>query len=67
MTRHLKLSAMPLLALLGTSAAAETVRYRYDARGRLVQVTRADTPTPTNTRFTFDRADNRVRKTVTAP
>lgn len=48
--------------------AAETIRYTYDARGRLVSVVRSGGPAPaTTTAYQFDKADNRTRKTVTTP
>jgi len=60
---------MLLLALgvagAGGAAAAETISYRYDARGRLVQVERRTGPAaPVITRYTYDAANNRTAKTV---
>ncbi len=54
-------------ALASTSAtAAETIRYVYDARGRLIKVERfvASNPTVTSD-YEYDRADNRKRVKVT--
>ena len=57
------------LAALGCAAAAfaaETITYRYDARGRLVKVERTGTVNNNvNTSYTYDKADNRTNKTVT--
>ena len=59
------------LLLAGAAAAAptiaaETVTYRYDARGRLVRVERAGTVNNNvATNYTFDKADNRTAKTTT--
>ncbi len=46
--------------------AAETIVYRYDARGRLVEVRRTDNvSTNVTTHYSYDKADNRVVKTTT--
>lgn len=57
--------AAGLSAACATSAAtaAETVRYTYDARGRLVSVVRVG-PAPRTTGYVYDRADNRTNKTT---
>ncbi len=47
--------------------AAQTIRYTYDARGRLITVARTGGPAPATTRYIHDRADNRTRKTTTTP
>jgi len=50
----------------GLAAAAETVNYSYDAKGRLVKV--AHTGTVNNnvvSNYSFDKADNRVNVNVT--
>ncbi|HEX8064069.1 MAG TPA: hypothetical protein VF535_12750 [Allosphingosinicella sp.] len=54
-------------ALAAASAmAAETIVYRYDARGRVVRVERSGTVNNNVvTAYTFDKADNRVAKTTT--
>ena len=52
---------VPVLAI-----AAETITYRYDARGRLVRVERSGTVNNNvATNYTFDKADNRLVKTTT--
>jgi YD repeat-containing protein len=46
--------------------AAETVIYRYDARGRLVKVEHSGSVNNNvNTSYTYDKADNRANKTTT--
>ena len=50
----------------GAASAAETIVYRYDARGRLVRVERSGSVNNTvATDYAFDKADNRVTKTTT--
>jgi len=52
---------VPALAI-----AAETIAYRYDARGRLVRVERSGTVNNNVvTNYIFDKADNRLVKTTT--
>ena len=52
--------------LAAPAAAAETITYSYDARGRLVQVARAGTVNNgVTTTHQYDKADNRVSKTTT--
>ncbi|HEY0130448.1 MAG TPA: hypothetical protein VGB57_03515 [Allosphingosinicella sp.] len=55
-------------AVVAASAAlaAETIVYRYDARGRLVKIERSGTVNNNvATSYGFDKADNRVVKTTT--
>ena len=55
-----------IAAASAAAIAAETVDYRYDARGRLVRVERSGTVNDNvATNYTFDKADNRVAKTTT--
>ena len=50
----------------GLAAAAETIAYGYDARGRLVKVERTGTVNNNVvTTYTLDNADNRTNKTTT--
>jgi YD repeat-containing protein len=55
--------------ILGTAAsaeAAETITYQYDARGRLVQVSRSGSVNNgVNTSYAHDKANNRTGKTTT--
>ena len=69
MSRSRKWEAMAVAsAITAASAAAiaaETVDYRYDARGRLVRVERSGSVNNNvNTSYTFDKADNRTGKTT---
>jgi YD repeat-containing protein len=54
-------------ALVAVAAyAAETITYKYDARGRLVQVNRTGTVNNNVvTNYSYDKADNRTNKTTT--
>ena len=55
-----------IAAASAAAIAAETVDYRYDARGRLVRVERSGTVNNNvATNYTFDKADNRLGKTTT--
>lgn len=61
------LAAVALL-LAGTApiAAAETISYTYDARGRLIRVNHAGSVNDgVQTSYTLDKDDNRLNKTVT--
>jgi YD repeat-containing protein len=52
---------VPALAM-----AVETIHYRYDARGRLIDVVRNDGASANVvTNYTYDKADNRTSKTTT--
>jgi uncharacterized protein RhaS with RHS repeats len=54
-------AAVPALAI-----AAETLAYRYDARGRLVRVERSGSVNNgVATNYSYDKADNRTAKTTT--
>jgi YD repeat-containing protein len=53
------------IALPGIAAAAETITYTYDARGRLVEVERVQPSVTVKTKYTYDKADNRTKKEVT--
>jgi len=49
----------------GAAAAAETIGYRYDARGRLVKVERSGGPkSGAVTTYSYDKANNRTNKNV---
>ncbi len=59
--------AILILILLGAAAyAAETITYKYDARGRLIQVNHTGTVNSNVvTNYSLDRADNRNSKVTT--
>lgn len=68
--RHVYYLSTAVLLLVSTSAhAAETQKYRYDAKGRLVKVERTGTVNNgVTTEYTHDKADNRTRlKTTGSP
>jgi YD repeat-containing protein len=52
-------AAVPALAI-----AAETIVYRYDARGRLSVVVRNTGAGNVTTTYSYDKADNRTAKTT---
>jgi hypothetical protein len=55
------IAAVPALAI-----AAETITYRYDAKGRLVRIERSGTiNNNVATNYSFDKADNRLGKVTT--
>lgn len=55
-----------LLTISGPALAAETIKYIYDARGRLIRVERTGTVNNNvTTNYTIDKADNRTNKTTT--
>jgi YD repeat-containing protein len=66
-TKTAILSAGAAMAVAASAAiAAETIVYRYDARGRLVKVERSGSVNNNVvTNYTFDKADNRTVKTTT--
>jgi hypothetical protein len=59
--------AILTIVLLGAAAyASETITYKYDARGRLVQVGHSGTVNNNVlTNYAYDKADNRTNKTTT--
>jgi hypothetical protein len=53
------------LTLATAAIAAETITYRYDARGRLVKVERSGGPkSGAVTTYSYDKANNRTSRTV---
>ena len=59
-------AAAAALAVAAAAVAAETVTFRYDARGRLVKVERTGTVNnEVNTVYQYDKADNRILKNTT--
>jgi uncharacterized protein RhaS with RHS repeats len=60
------LAAGSAVAAASAAIAAETIVYRYDARGRLVKVERSGSVNNNVvTNYSFDKADNRTVKTTT--
>lgn len=57
--------ALGLCLAAAPAAASETIRYVYDARGRLVEVERVQPSVTVKTKYTYDAADNRTKKEVT--
>ena len=55
-----------VLLILGASAyAAETITYKYDARGRVIQVSHSGTVNNNVvTNYAYDKADNRKTKST---
>lgn len=60
---------LPSLAIATPAAAAETITYSYDAKGRLVKVIRTGSVNNNVTvDYEHDKADNRTRlKTTNSP
>jgi hypothetical protein len=67
MTRSQKLAiALGVFGLAAAAYASETIKYSYDARGRLIEVNRTGTVNNNVvTNYTIDKADNRTNKTTT--
>ena len=68
MKRAQSLAIVAGAAAIAASAAmaAETIVYRYDARGRVVGVDRSGNVNDgVTTNYAFDKADNRTAKTTT--
>lgn len=64
--RKTALLAAMLAAAATAAIAAETITYRYDARGRLVKVEHAGSiNNNVNASYSYDKADNRTNRTVT--
>ncbi len=64
-TRTLLVTAAAATAIGTAAKAAETITYRYDVHGRLVQVARTGTVNNNvTTSYTYDKADNRTVKTT---
>lgn len=61
------LAAGTAVVAASAAMAAESVVYRYDARGRLVRVERTGTVNDNvTTGYAFDKADNRLAKKTPA-
>ena len=63
---RLVLAAVTILAIPALAIASETITYSYDAKGRLVKVTRTgDVNNNVVAEYTHDKADNRTEVKVT--
>ncbi|HYI40565.1 MAG TPA: hypothetical protein VE053_09630 [Allosphingosinicella sp.] len=60
------LMAGSALAAPAAAIAAETIGYRYDARGRLIEVVRTGAVNNHTVAYGFDKADNRIAASVAA-
>jgi hypothetical protein len=58
-------ASLLLASLPSAASAAETIKYTYDARGRLVEVERVQPTVTVKTKYTLDRVDNRTKKEIT--
>lgn len=64
--RHTVLLGLGVMAISSAAFAAETIQYKYDARGRLVQVIRTGTVNNgVTTSYVHDKANNRTNTTTT--
>lgn len=58
-------AAVIFAAVISPVLAAETIRYGYDARGRLIQVNRTEgVSNGVVTNYSLDKADNRTGKST---
>ena len=56
------------LLIISAATSSETVRYTYDARGRLVKVERNGTASNNSSaEYKYDRGDNRTNVNVISP
>jgi len=58
-------AAYAAVSVESPGVASETITYTYDARGRLVEVRRAQPSGNVKTEYAYDKADNRTKKEVT--
>lgn len=67
MRQHILIgTALAAVLAAAPAAAAETITYTYDARGRLVKVQRSGTVNNgVTTDYVIDKADNRTSKVTT--
>lgn len=63
---ELALVAIGIATVPALAIASETINYSYDAKGRLVQVSRSgNVNNGVITNYTYDKADNRANKNTT--
>ncbi len=66
MKRKVRIAGILMLVTSGAAQASETIKYTYDAQGRLVRVERTGTVNNgVNTDYEIDKADNRKRVKTT--
>lgn len=66
MRRLVSLAVLAALATTTPISAAETITYRYDAKGRLIKVERTGTVNNgVKSEYTHDKADNRKNVKLT--
>ena len=62
----MKIAWFLILAISAPVSAAETITYKYDARGRVKEVIRTGTVNNgVTTTYQVDKANNRITKTTT--
>jgi YD repeat-containing protein len=60
------LCVFALMSITGPATAAETITYKYDAKGRLIEVKRTGTVNNNvKTTYQHDKANNRKNTTTT--
>jgi hypothetical protein len=60
------IAILTIVLLSAAAYASETITYKYDGRGRLVQVNHSGTVNNNVvTNYAYDKADNRTNKTTT--
>jgi coenzyme F420-reducing hydrogenase delta subunit len=66
-----KRNALFIVLLIGLAAgayASETIRYSYDARGRLIRVVHSGSVNNTvSVNYAYDKGDNRTNVNVVSP
>ena len=67
MKASLTFLALLAMALAGPAGARDTKTYIYDAQGRLTVVGRSQSGGTGTTTYTYDNANNRTYRTITAP
>lgn len=66
--RHRWIVGLGVATAAAAAFAAETITYKYDARGRLIRVVHTGSVNNNvTTNYTIDKAENRTNKTTTTP
>jgi YD repeat-containing protein len=66
MRKPIAAAAVAAATLAATAAAASQTAYEYDARGRLLRVNRTGSSVGYDSRYAYDKADNRLSYTLTS-